>query len=101
MSHIDAQRLQKIGGELLSSLFEDDDQLVSCMVACSYLQELVQALVHFLVVVHDAKMLKNLCLEFLEDKHISLQHSCVFFLIRPFLCLTSINLEGVQSGPQQ
>jgi hypothetical protein len=33
----------------------------------SYLQNVIQALVNFLVVVCDPKMLNNLCLEFLED----------------------------------
>jgi hypothetical protein len=55
-------------GKLPSSLFKNTDQLILCA-TCSYLQQVIQVFVHFLVVVRDPKMLKTLRLEFLEDDH--------------------------------
>lgn len=47
-------------GKFLSSLFKNTDHQLVSRVACSYLQQVIQALIHFLVVIRDAKMLKNL-----------------------------------------
>jgi hypothetical protein len=55
-------------GELSSSLYKDADQLVS-RTARRYLQQVIKTPVHFLDAVCNAKMLKDLCLEFLEDNH--------------------------------